>query len=159
MEFCRGLSWDPSVFISDLEEVTSALLLILKITSSWAGAVCKLKDRTAILKNLGRLEEVRLTEVLENSTRLNAKSCTWEGRTTHSTTGQALAAWDAALWKTAGRQAEVIMRLDSSLTRPCLDTASSFGTSNRRKAPVNWSELSGVHQDCQGSEHLACKRD
>lgn len=33
------------------------LLLILKITSSWAGAVCRLKDRTAILKNLVRLEE------------------------------------------------------------------------------------------------------
>lgn len=55
----------------------------------------------------------------------------------HSTTGQALAAWDAALWKTAGRRAEMIMCLDSSLTRPCLDTASSFGTSSRRKAPIN----------------------
>lgn len=57
MESCRGLSWDPSIFINDLEDVTSALLLILKITSNWAGAVCRLKDRAAILKILVRLEE------------------------------------------------------------------------------------------------------
>ncbi|KAK4819117.1 hypothetical protein QYF61_025584 [Mycteria americana] len=77
-----------NIFTSDLEEATEHSCT-LQMTPNWGGS--------QYTREQGHHPEVRR----------NAKSCTWEGRTSCNNTGWGLTAWGAALWlrtKSLGRQ-------------------------------------------------------